>query len=380
MSSLFLGAIISIASTSVIVKVLREMKRDREPFAGLIYGILIVEDLLGVVMIVLLTGIASTGDLGLQSMAASTGKLLVFLVTVLVVGLLVVPRLLNFVARFESNERLLVAVLGLCFGTSLVAAKLGFSVALGAFLVGAVIAESAQSRRIEALVEPVRDLFTAVFFVAIGLLVDPALLWQHIVPIAGISLVVMIGQIAGNTFGTMVAGHDVRTAVRVGTGLSQIGEFSFVIATLGLTLKRDRREPVPDRRRRGVGHDAVHAALDSQRRPPHRRAAACRAEAVGRLPHAVQGLGRAIQGRPVEQSRVEALPQVATANGDQHGAGRRAADPRCRVLLRGLEPAWLAKVETKSRTHSARCCGWLRWCSRCRCSSPTSANCRRSAC
>jgi monovalent cation:H+ antiporter-2, CPA2 family len=236
-SSLFLGAIISIASTSVIVKVLREMKRDREPFAGLIYGILIVEDLLGVVMIVLLTGIASTGDLGLQSMAASTGKLLVFLVTVLVVGLLLVPRLLNFVARFESNERLLVAVLGLCFGTALVAAKLGFSVALGAFLVGAVMAESTQSRRIESLVEPVRDLFTAVFFVAIGLLVDPAQLWQHIVPIAGISLVVMIGQIAGNTFGTMVAGHDVRTAVRVGTGLSQIGEFSFVIATLGLTMK-----------------------------------------------------------------------------------------------------------------------------------------------
>ena len=235
-SSLFLGAILSIASTSVIVKVLREMKRDREPFAGLIYGILIVEDLLGVVMIVLLTGIASTGDLGMQSMAASTGKLLVFLVVVLVGGLLLVPRLLNFVARFESNERLLVAVLGLCFGTSLVAAKLGFSVALGAFLVGAVMAESAQSRRIESLVEPVRDLFTAVFFVAIGLLVDPELLWQHIVPIAGISLVVMIGQIAGNTFGTVVAGHDFRTAVRVGTGLSQIGEFSFVIATLGLTM------------------------------------------------------------------------------------------------------------------------------------------------
>ena len=97
-------------------------------------------------------------------------------------------------------------------------------------------AESAQSRRIESLVEPVRDLFTAVFFVAIGLLVDPELLWQHIVPIVGISLVVMIGQIVGNTFGTVVAGHDFRTAVRVGTGLSQIGEFSFVIATLGLTL------------------------------------------------------------------------------------------------------------------------------------------------
>ena len=237
-SSLFLGAILSIASTSVIVKVLREMKRDREPFAELIYGILIVEDLLGVVMIVLLTGIALTGDLGLQSMAASTGKLLVFLVTVLVVGLLLVPRLLNFVARFESNERLLVAVLGLCFGTALVADKLGFSVALGAFLVGAVMAESAQSRRIESLVEPVRDLFTAVFFVAIGLLVNPVLLWQHIVPIIGISVVVMIGQIAGNTFGTVVAGHDFRTAVRVGTGLSQIGEFSFVIATLGLTLSK----------------------------------------------------------------------------------------------------------------------------------------------
>jgi CPA2 family monovalent cation:H+ antiporter-2 len=129
-----------------------------------------------------------------------------------------------------------VAVLGLCFGTTLVAAKLGFSVALGAFLVGAVMAESAQIRRIESLVEPVRDLFTAVFFVAIGLLVDPILLWKHIVPIVGISLVVIVGQMLGNTFGTVVAGHDLRTAVRVGTGLSQIGEFSFVIATLGLTL------------------------------------------------------------------------------------------------------------------------------------------------
>jgi len=235
-SSLFLGAIISIASTSVIVKVLKEMKRDREPFAELIYGILIVEDLLGVVMIVLLTGIASTGDLGLQSMLVSTGKLLVFLVTVPVVGLLLIPRLLNFVARFESNERLLVAVLGLCFGIALVAAKLGFSVALGAFLVGAVMAESSQIHRIESLVEPVRDLFTAVFFVAIGLLVDPVLLWEHIVPIAGVSIVVIVGQVLGNTFGTIVAGHDLRTAVRVGTGLSQIGEFSFVIATLGLTL------------------------------------------------------------------------------------------------------------------------------------------------
>ncbi|MED6326041.1 MAG: cation:proton antiporter, partial [Verrucomicrobiota bacterium] len=235
-SSLFLGAVISIASTSVIVKVLREMKREREPFAELIYGILIVEDLLGVVMIVLLTGIASTGDLGVQSMLISTGKLLVFLVTVLVLGLLVVPRLLNFVARFESNERLLVAVLGLCFGTSLVAAKLGFSVALGAFLVGAVMAESSQSHRIESLVEPVRDLFIAVFFVAIGMLVEPLLLWEHLVPILGISAVVIVGQVVGNTFGTVVAGHDLRTAVRVGTGLSQIGEFSFVIATLGLTM------------------------------------------------------------------------------------------------------------------------------------------------
>ncbi len=235
-SSLFLGAVISIASTSVIVKVLREMKREREPFAELIYGILIVEDLLGVVMIVLLTGIASTGDLGVQSMLISTGKLLVFLVTVLVLGLLVVPRLLNFVARFESNERLLVAVLGLCFGTSLVAAKLGFSVALGAFLVGAVMAESSQIHRIESLVEPVRDLFIAVFFVAIGMLVEPLLLWEHLVPILGISAVVIVGQVVGNTFGTVVAGHDLRTAVRVGTGLSQIGEFSFVIATLGLTM------------------------------------------------------------------------------------------------------------------------------------------------
>ena len=306
-SSLFLGAVISIASTSVIVKVLREMKREREPFAELIYGILIVEDLLGVVMIVLLTGIASTGDLGVQSMLISTGKLLVFLVTVLVLGLLVVPRLLNFVARFESNERLLVAVLGLCFGTSLVAAKLGFSVALGAFLVGAVMAESSQIHRIESLVEPVRDLFIAVFFVAIGMLVEPLLLWEHLVPILGISAVVIVGQVVGNTFGTVVAGHDLRTAVRVGTGLSQIGEFFVRHRHAWPDDGGYRSEPLSDRHRRGVGHDTVHATLDPQCRWVDRWHPEKCAQAVGRLSGVVQGLGEAVQGRTMEQPRVEAL-------------------------------------------------------------------------
>jgi len=236
MDSMFLGAMLSISSTTIIVKALAELGKTRERFAQLIFGVLIIEDILAIVMIALLSGIAMTGSLSVGEIGMTTGKLGIFLVAALVLGLLTVPRLLGYVASFKSNEMLLVTVLGLCFGFSLLAVKLGYSVALGAFIIGAVIAEAREIHRIEILTEPVRDMFSAVFFVAIGLLIDPKMLVTHWLPVAVITLAVVFGKIVTCAFGAFVGGHDTRTSLRVGMGLAQIGEFSFIIASLGLTL------------------------------------------------------------------------------------------------------------------------------------------------
>jgi CPA2 family monovalent cation:H+ antiporter-2 len=237
MDSIFLGAILSISSTTIIIKVLDELGLKKERFSQLIFGILIVEDILAIVMIALLSGFATTGSFTASEVGWTVLKLGSFLGILLVAGLIVVPRLLNYVARFKSNEMLLIAVLGLCFGVSLLAVKLEYSVALGAFLIGAVVAEARQIARIEMLLEPVRDMFSAVFFVSIGLLIDPSLLAKYAGPILIITAVVVIGQVFSCTFGTFIAGHERQTALRVGMGLAQIGEFSFIIASLGLSLK-----------------------------------------------------------------------------------------------------------------------------------------------
>jgi monovalent cation:H+ antiporter-2, CPA2 family len=237
MDSLFLGAILSISSTTIIVKALTELGRNKERFAQLSFGILIIEDILGIAMIALLSGIAMTGGLRLADVGATLTRLGLFLAVVLVAGLIGVPRLLAYVGRFKNNEVLLVTVLGLCFGISLLALKLGYSVALGAFIIGAVIAEAREIHRIESLIQPIRDMFSAVFFVAIGLLIDPTTLAAHWVAILVITFAVVVGKVLACSFGAFVGGNDTRTSLRVGMGLAQIGEFSFIIASLGITLK-----------------------------------------------------------------------------------------------------------------------------------------------
>lgn len=237
MDSVFLGAMLSMSSTTVIIKVLGELGKMKERFAQLIFGILIIEDILGIAMIALLSGIAMTGSLSVADVGATLGKLGIFLSATLVVGLIAVPRLIGYVAKFKSNEMMIVTVLGLCFGVSLLAAKLGYSVALGAFVIGAVIAEAREIHRIETLIEPVRDMFSAIFFVAIGLLIDPKLLLVYWQPILVITLAVIVGKVLTCSFGAFLGGNDTRTSLRVGMGLAQIGEFSFIIASLGVTLK-----------------------------------------------------------------------------------------------------------------------------------------------
>lgn len=237
MDSVFLGAILSISSTTIIIKALEEVGKTKEKFAQMIFGILIVEDILAILMIAMLSGFATTGSLEMGDVARTVGRLSAFLGVLLVFGMILVPRLLNWVAKFKSNEMLLVTVVGLCFGVSLLAVKLGYSVALGAFLIGAIIAEARHIHRIEALMHPVRDLFSAVFFVSIGLLIDPAVLLEYIGPILIITAVVVAGKVVTCSFGTFVAGNNIRSSMRVGMGLAQIGEFSFIIAALGLSLQ-----------------------------------------------------------------------------------------------------------------------------------------------
>lgn len=237
MDSLFLGAILAISSTTIIVKALSDLKMKNERFAQLIFGVLIVEDILGIGIIALLSGIAVSGSVETGEVFATVGKLSLFMIVALVVGILLVPRLLAYVAKFESNEMLLVTVLGLCFGFCLLVVKLEYSMVLGAFLIGAIMAESRQLVQIERLIEPVRDMFSAIFFVAIGLLIDPTVLVEYAWPIVVITLAVVLGKMVSCGLGAFIAGNDGRTSMRVGMGLSQIGEFSFIIAALGITLQ-----------------------------------------------------------------------------------------------------------------------------------------------
>jgi CPA2 family monovalent cation:H+ antiporter-2 len=237
MDRIFLGAMLSMSSTTVIIKVLGDLGKMKERFAQLIFGILIIEDILGIAMIALLSGIAMSGNLSFGDVGVTLGKLGIFLVVVLIAGLIFVPRLIGYVARFKSNEMLIITVLALCFGVSLLAVKLGYSVALGAFIIGAVVAEAREIHRIETLIEPVRDMFSAIFFVAIGLLIDPKMIVVYWQPIVAITIALVVGKVLTCSFGAFVGGNDRRTSLRVGMGLAQIGEFSFIIASLGVTLK-----------------------------------------------------------------------------------------------------------------------------------------------
>jgi CPA2 family monovalent cation:H+ antiporter-2 len=240
MDSVFLGAMLSISSTTIIVKALAELGKSREAFAEIIFGILVIEDILAIILLALLSGFARTGAPHAGAVGVEILQLSVFFAMVLVVGFIGVPRLFNYIAKFKSDEMLLVAALGLCFGVALVAYKVGYSVALGAFLIGAVIAESRQIHKIADLTAPVRDMFSAIFFVTIGMLIDPKMLVAYAWPILILSLLVIVGKVVTCSFGVFIGGRDLRTSLCVGMGLAQIGEFSFIIAALGQKLEVTR--------------------------------------------------------------------------------------------------------------------------------------------
>lgn len=233
MDSLFLGAILSISSTTIIAKVLMETKKINEKFAQVILGILIIEDLLAIVLIAVLSGLATSGSVSFETAGQTTLRVLVFSVVAITAGFLAIPRLLRRLEKIDIPETLVISVLGLCFAGALAAVKAGFSVALGAFLVGAIIAETKQIKKVIHQIEPIRDMFTAVFFVTVGMMIKPSVIGQFWLPILIITAVTIVGKVFSCSFATFLSGYKPATALMVGLGLSQIGEFSFIIASLG---------------------------------------------------------------------------------------------------------------------------------------------------
>jgi CPA2 family monovalent cation:H+ antiporter-2 len=245
LESVFTGALIAISSTTIIAKAFDE-QGVRGRMRELVVGILVVEDLIAVLLMAVLTAVATGSGLSASALAITTGKLAAFLIGLVVVGLLIVPRAMRAVVKLQRDETTLVASIGFCFAISLLANYFGYSVALGAFIAGSLVAESGESHEIEPLVAPVRDVFAAIFFVSVGMLIDPALMPANALPIAALTAAVILGKVAGVTVGAFLTGNGTRTSVQAGMSLAQIGEFSFIIAGLGSTLgvTRDFLYPV----------------------------------------------------------------------------------------------------------------------------------------
>ncbi|MBC8600675.1 cation:proton antiporter [Parabacteroides acidifaciens] len=236
MNSLFLGGMLSMSSTTIIFKAFDDMGLRNQRFAGVVFGILVVEDLFAVLLMVLLSTLAVSKHVEGMELLNSVIKLGVFLLFCFVIGIYLIPSFLKKARTFLNDETLLIVSLGLCLGMVIIATKAGFSSALGAFVMGSILAETIEAEHIEHLIKPVKDLFGAIFFVSVGMLIDPALLWEYKIPILILTLVVMVGQILFASFGVLLSGQPVKIAIHSGFSLAQIGEFAFIIASLGLTL------------------------------------------------------------------------------------------------------------------------------------------------
>jgi CPA2 family monovalent cation:H+ antiporter-2 len=231
--SVFLGAVLSISSTTIIAKALAELRQTREEYARIVMGILLLEDLGAIVMLALLSSLARAGEVAVGHALLVLGGVTLFVVTMTVVSLLLVPRLLAIVARVPIREVLTITVLAVCFGSAILARELGFSPALGAFLAGAVMAETRHVAQIEERIESIRDMFSAIFFVAVGMQIDPRAIAGQAPLVVGLALLTVVGKAFACSAATLACGYGPRTALRVGMALGQIGEFSFIIAALG---------------------------------------------------------------------------------------------------------------------------------------------------
>ncbi|WP_306351462.1 cation:proton antiporter [Flavobacterium sp. '19STA2R22 D10 B1'] len=237
MDSIFLGAILSMSSTTIILRAFDELGVKGQKFAGIVFGALIVEDIVAILMMVLLSTIAISQQFSGSELFESVLKLLFFLILWFVGGIFFIPTLLKKIKNLLNDETTLIVSLALCLMMVILATKAGFSAALGAFIMGSIIAETTKAERIEHLVKPVKDLFGAVFFVSVGMLINPDTLVEYALPVLLITLLTIFGKTISTTVGALISGQPLKQSVQAGMSLAQIGEFSFIIATLGMTLK-----------------------------------------------------------------------------------------------------------------------------------------------
>ena len=234
MESIFAGALVGISSTTIIVKAFQEQK-VKGRVSELVFGILIIEDLIAIFLLAILTTLSRSGAISPTDIGVTAVRLVVFLVGLIGVGLLIVPRAIRLVQRLGQPETTLVASIGICFAAALLALNFGYSVALGAFIAGSLVAESGHEREIEELVRPVRDVFAAIFFVSVGMIFDPGAVLEHWRAVLALTLAVILGKTIAVTTGAFLAGHGRRTSMKAGMSVAQIGEFSFIIAAVGVT-------------------------------------------------------------------------------------------------------------------------------------------------
>lgn len=233
---LFLGGMLSMSSTTIIIKAFTDLGLRQKKFASVVFGILIVEDLFAVLLMVILSSIAINNSVEGMELLGSISKLVFFLVIWFLVGVYVLPSLLNKIRRFLNSETLLVVSIGLCFGMAVFSVKCGFSLALGAFVMGSILAGTSYAERIEHITMPVKDLFGAVFFISVGMMVQPLMIVEYWGPILLLSAVVIVGMILFAGTGLLITGQSLKIAIQSGFSLTQIGEFAFIIASLGLSL------------------------------------------------------------------------------------------------------------------------------------------------
>ncbi len=236
MDCIFLGGMLAMSSTTIIYKAFDDLGLRQQQFTGLVMSVLILEDILAIVMMVMLSAIASGSNPDGGQMLGSILEIAFFLVLWLVVGIFAIPLFLRSVRKIINAEVLLIVSLGLCCAMAVISTKVGFSSAFGAFIMGSILAETIEAERIEKLVEPVKNLFGAIFFVSVGMLVDPEILINYAFPIFALVMTILIGQSIFGSFSFMLGGESLKSAMRCGFSMAQIGEFSFIIASLGLSL------------------------------------------------------------------------------------------------------------------------------------------------
>lgn len=237
MDCLFLGGIIAISSTTIIFRAFEELGIKTQQFTSLVLGVLIIEDIVAVLLMVLLSTMAVSQQFEGTEMLLALGKLLFFLSLWILLGIFLLPSLLKRASKWLSSESLLIVALGLCLGMVVAASSIGFSAALGAFVMGSILSETVYGEKIQHMLSPVKNLFGAVFFVSVGMLIDTKMLWQYIGPVLLLSALVIVGKLVFVSAGALVSGRTLKQSVQAGSSMTQIGEFSFIIATLGVSLK-----------------------------------------------------------------------------------------------------------------------------------------------